>query len=233
MAIAHAISTTERLVLILQNIALKQLTGCLSIERVSVEGNEKGEIFFVKGDTVFARTEHAPGKAALIQMLNWREVHYTFFAGLQPPQGEGKLNRIILHHSTMRNLLPIDMEETRMTSSIGIPASSRNLSRPLAAPVTAPHVPTAPQVSASPAPLGIPVGYTSNRGASAVFRTRPYVTAPPILKQLERRDRIVLLLLDGKRTLHDVAHLVSRSELDIANVLARMFKRGYIEYIRA
>ncbi len=233
MAIAHAISTTERLVLILQSIALKQLTGRLSIEHVSVGGNEKGEIFFVKGDTVFARTEHVPGKAALIQMLNWREVRYTFFVGLQPPKGEGKLDRIILQPSTMRHLLPIDMEETRVTSSISTPASSRNLSRPLAVPVTAPHVPTLPQVSTSPAPLGTPVGYTTNRGASAVFRTRPHVTTPTILKQLERRDRVVLLLLDGRRTLHDVAHLVSRSELDIANVLARMFKRGYVEYVRA
>ncbi|MFL5629124.1 MAG: DUF4388 domain-containing protein [Ktedonobacteraceae bacterium] len=233
MAIAHAISTTERLVLILQSITLKQLTGCLSIEHVSVGGNEKGEIFFVKGDTVFARTEQGSGKAALIQMLKWREVRYTFFAGLQPPQTYGKFDRIILHSSTLRHLLTIDMEETREAPSIGILASSGDLPHPLSVPVTAPHIPTLPQVSALPAPPRTEIRHTISRGASAVFRTRPYVTTPTILKQLERRDRIVLLLLDGKRTLHDVAHLVSRSELDIATVLARMFKRGYIEYIRA
>jgi hypothetical protein len=39
----------------------------------------------------------------------------------------------------------------------------------------------------------------------------------------------VLLLLDGKRSVAQVAHLTQRSELDVASTLARFLHLGYIE----
>lgn len=233
MAITHAITATERLIPILQSIALKQQTGCLSIEHMTATGSEKGEVFFVHGDAIFARTEHASGKEAFGQMLTWPEVRYVFTVGEPAQRKEARLNRIVLHSSTMRHLLPIEMEETREERSISIAAISRNITQPFPVPVTMSHVSTSPRVSALPPPLAPEVENIGNRGISAVFRTLPYVTAPAVLKRFERRDRIVLLLLDGKRTLQDVARLVHRSELDIAQALARMLKRGYIEYLGA
>ncbi len=55
MAIAHAITATERLIPILRSIALKQQTGCLSIEHMTAAGSEKGEVFFVRGDTILGK----------------------------------------------------------------------------------------------------------------------------------------------------------------------------------
>ena len=233
MAIAHAITATERLIPILQSIALKQQTGCLSIEHMTATGSEKGEVFFVHGDTIFARTEHASGKEAFGQILAWPEIRYVFTAGEPVQKKGGKLNRIVLHPPTIRHLLPIEMEETREEQSINIPAISRNTTQPLPVSETMSRVSTSPRVPALPPPLAPEVENIGNRGISAIFRTLPYVTAPAVLKRLERRDRIVLLLLDGKRTLRDVARLVHRSELDIAQVLVRMLKRGYIEHIGA
>lgn len=236
MAIAHAITATERLIPILQSIALKQQTGCLSIEHMTATGSEKGEVFFVHGDTIFARTEHASGKEALGQMLTWPEVRYVFTVGepAQTAQRKGaRLNGIVFHPSAMRHLLPIEMEETREERSISIPAISKNITQPLPVSVTMPRVSTSSRVPALPPPLAPGVENIGKRGIAAVFRTLPYVTTPAVLLRLERRDRIVLLLLDGKRTLQDVARLVHRSELDVAQVLARMLKRGYIEYLGA
>jgi hypothetical protein len=48
---------------------------------------------------------------------------------------------------------------------------------------------------------------------------------------MERRERVVFLLLDGKRTLRHVAHLIHRSDLEVASILAGLLKQGYIEYI--
>lgn len=45
------------------------------------------------------------------------------------------------------------------------------------------------------------------------------------------RDRWVLLLLDGRRTLADLARLTHRSELDIAYTLAQFLRWGYIEWV--
>ncbi len=233
MAIAHAITATERLIPILRSIALKQQTGCLSIEHMTATGSEKGEVFFVHGDTIFARTEHASGKEAFGQMLTWPEIRYVFTVGEPVQQKGGKLNPIVSHPSTIRHLLPIEMEETREERSISIPAISRNITQPLPVSVTMPRASTWPRVPALPPPLARGVENIGKRGTAAVFRTLPNVTTPAVLLRLERRDRIVLLLLDGKRTLQDVARLVHRSELDIAQVLARMLKRGYIEYVGA
>ena len=66
-------------------------------------------------------------------------------------------------------------------------------------------------------------------GASAVFRVVTGQLATTLASQLPRRDRWVLMLLDGRRSVADVARLTRRSELDIASTLARFLQWGYIE----
>ena len=66
-------------------------------------------------------------------------------------------------------------------------------------------------------------------GASAVFRVVSGVPTTTLAGQLPRRERWVLLLLDGKRTVADLARLTQRSELDVASTLARFLQWGSIE----
>ena len=68
-------------------------------------------------------------------------------------------------------------------------------------------------------------------GASAVFQVVSGTPTTTLASQLPRRERWVLLLLDGRRTVADLARLTQRSELDIASTLARFFQWGYIEPI--
>ncbi|QBD81924.1 hypothetical protein EPA93_40490 [Ktedonosporobacter rubrisoli] len=68
-------------------------------------------------------------------------------------------------------------------------------------------------------------------GVRAIFRASPRATTRDILGQLERRDRIVLMLLDGKRTIQDVARLVHRNELEIARTLVHLLECGYVEFL--
>ncbi len=68
-------------------------------------------------------------------------------------------------------------------------------------------------------------------GVHAVFQARPVAITQTVLSQMDRRDRVVLILLDGKRTLQDVARLTHRSELDVAHTLVRFLKRGYVEFL--
>ncbi len=65
-------------------------------------------------------------------------------------------------------------------------------------------------------------------GVNAVFYTLPFARVPMVISQMERRDRIVFLLLDGQRTLRDVARLIHRSELDVARILVRLWKLHFI-----
>ncbi len=66
-------------------------------------------------------------------------------------------------------------------------------------------------------------------GASAVFRVAAGLLATSLASQLPRRERWVLLLIDGRRSVADLARLTQRGELDIAYTLARFLQSGYIE----
>lgn len=276
MTITHAIST-ERLVNVLQSIALKQQTGCLTVVRAQeqTQAAEKGNIFFERGDTVFALTEQESGETALYRILHWKHVVYSFIEGMRYiPERQTPGNLIVraAQASQMLDTLrlsSIKAAEGRQTPPIGIPALPKTTSGQLPVEmvetqllsvislteIPAPAPPemalpgTAPtQTSAdSPRDTGkheqatpchreklasheyptVPLGVTS------VFRALPCATTPIVLSRMERRDRVVLLLLNGKRTVHDVVLLVHHNEVDVARTLVRLLKQGYIEHIES
>ena len=65
--------------------------------------------------------------------------------------------------------------------------------------------------------------------ASIIFQVNPDLNVSALWIRLERRERWVLLLIDGKRTLADLAHLTHRGESDVAYTLVRLLQLGYIE----
>ena len=65
--------------------------------------------------------------------------------------------------------------------------------------------------------------------ATLVFQVISTIPTKALAGQLPRRERWILLLLDGKRCIEDLAHLTQRSELDVAYTLARFLQSGYIE----
>ena len=69
-------------------------------------------------------------------------------------------------------------------------------------------------------------------GASAVFRTISSQSTTVLARQLPRRERWILLLLNGRRTIADLARLTRRSEFDVASTLASLLQRGYIELVQ-
>lgn len=66
-------------------------------------------------------------------------------------------------------------------------------------------------------------------GASLVFRVAPGVPTAMVAGQLPRWERWVFLMLDGRRTVADLARLTQRSEVDVASTLARFLQAGSIE----
>ncbi len=71
----------------------------------------------------------------------------------------------------------------------------------------------------------------AHMGVTSIFRFLPAATNATVLKRLQRRERVVLLLLNGKRTVHGVARLIHRDEVDVARTLVRLLEWGYIEHI--
>jgi len=68
-------------------------------------------------------------------------------------------------------------------------------------------------------------------GVDAVFCLHKLRVTQQVLRQVERRDRAVLMLQDGQRTLRDVARLLHRNDTEVAQVIVRLLKQGYVEYV--
>lgn len=75
-----------------------------------------------------------------------------------------------------------------------------------------------------------PTGTTTHVRTSTVFQARSLAKTQQVLQRLGRRERIVLMLLDGHRTIEDVMKLLHRGEQEIVQSLTYLFQHGYIDY---
>ncbi len=82
-------------------------------------------------------------------------------------------------------------------------------------------------------PAYAPFAYVelAHPGAGAIFRAFPFASTVPILHQMPRRERLVFMLLDGRRILIDVARLLHLDEVQVARIVVYLLKCGYIEYV--
>lgn len=90
----------------------------------------------------------------------------------------------------------------------------------------------APSPAASPLPR--PASTTSEEvrpGRMAVFKSRAQIPVAQAIQQMERRARIVFILLDGRRTIQDIARLTHQAEYEVEQILIDLTKRGYTHYL--
>jgi len=194
------ITFTQRVTHVLQHIAYKRRTGLLRIEHVRVQKVEKGEICFEGGKVIHARVGQQVGKRALLLIVSWDQVFFSFLEGAEAPtRNEGSPGQSL---SSVK-LLPAAQREERHTPPVKLPAIV--------------------QADSSS------IEEAANLGVYAVFHVQPAAATKQVMSQMARQDRIIFMLLDGKRTVRDLAQLIHRSELAVASVLARLLKNGYIE----
>lgn len=167
-----------------------------------------------------------------------------------PVTGTGK-------HRRLSGTLPVPSHATGAAQSAqnvenhGIPRNTRPLPlipatpRPQAIPVIShampsvppiPPIPTMPSAATQPiiSPTTAPTsshtpGYP---GVNAIFRSLPTSATTATMYRLERRERIIFALLDGRRTLKDIARLTHQTDVAVARVLAKLLAHGYIEHLQ-
>ncbi len=217
MVEAYAVFT-EYLTQILRDIALNQRTGLLRIKYVGGHAIEMGAIFFQNGNTIFACTERETGEKALMHIASWDKVYYSFLQGVQPTIQQGRTST---QYTPTGNLLtPMVQKEALQTPPAGISVNSQGR-RPFTRPFNA-------------ASVDVPSSFLEeaiHQGVHAVFRALPGAVTRQVTNEIERQDRVVFMLLDGKRTVHHIAQLIHRSELDVARTVARLLKGGYVECV--
>ena len=67
----------------------------------------------------------------------------------------------------------------------------------------------------------------------AIFRARSAAATAQVMNHMERHARLVFMLLDGRRPIRDVARLLHQTEVQVAYIVIRLLKNGYIEYLGA
>lgn len=82
----------------------------------------------------------------------------------------------------------------------------------------------------TPNPTPLPVEDTLP-GRQAVFKVRAMVATAQAIQQMERRARIVFILLDGRRTIQDIARLTHQAEYDVEQILVTLTRRGYTQRV--
>lgn len=80
--------------------------------------------------------------------------------------------------------------------------------------------------------LGPLPGEESLPGRTAVFKARAMVITAQAIQRLERRERVVFILLDGRRTVENIAHLTHQTEYDVEQILVYLTRAGYVQYIQ-
>ena len=213
------ITFTQQVTHVLRNIAHSRRTGLLRIEHVGVQKAEKGEIFFEGGHVVYTRAGRQAGETALLSIVGWNQAYYSFYEGTQSPR---RMRRSSSRSLPSVTLLPAVQGEERHTLPAIVQANSPALQ---------------PAHTTAPLPQFLDASFASieeavTQGVHAVFHVRPAAATKQVMSQMARQDRIIFMLLDGKRSVRDLARLIHRSEVTVARVLAGLLKNGYIECAR-
>jgi hypothetical protein len=73
-------NAAESLAHVLELVRMRRQSGLLSVGHMQENRFEEGEIYFQAGQTTYARTGQLLGQEALLRMLSWRQVYFTFLA---------------------------------------------------------------------------------------------------------------------------------------------------------
>lgn len=236
--------STSRLGNVIQLIALGNRTGILKVMRGLGSTREQGEIHFVNGQPSFALLGQLLGQAALSVLQNWGESQYLFLEGALPqqadrpshdgdqisrpgepaPPAQGGFGPRLVPRTphlpgrpfpSAPTTAPLSMPPTGPTSGFTGRGMTGNLSRN-----TSGNMPSGP-ISTPPMRHEPLQGHFVPRRTASMDRLD---TLP-----LDRRERMVLLLIDGHRSVADLTRLTRRSEQEVQLLLSHLISLGLIE----
>src|ERR1700730_11407733 len=77
-----------------------------------------------------------------------------------------------------------------------------------------------------PQPVYTPFAYVelAHPGAGAIFRALPFASTARIMNQMPRHERLVFMLLDGRRAVIYVAGLLHLTEVHVARIMVQLLK---------
>jgi hypothetical protein len=224
---------TDQLTNILQVIQLGRKTGLLTVERGEGAQREEGEITFQQGYVMHAHSGQLEGMTALNWMKTWGPCRFIF-----------------VNSNDERSTGPIqELSPMRTTGSL---PTVRNTTRdvPLTPTPRVAHTPPLGNYMQRPYPnevlnetlfeglnKALSAGTESSNTQTSSVRRLPHRTGPAHegLKRLEvanlsRQHRQCYLLIDGHRTLFELAKLMGREPKDVILLLQELTHINVVQY---
>jgi len=205
------VTAAESLRDVLELARLRRQSGLLSIERGQGEHLEEGEIYFQDGQLIYVRVGQMLGQEALAQLLRWRHIHFAFLTDIHRPPTN----------------VPVQFASELDTSpSIPVavlPTSPANHSR----------------FDSSISSRAMAEWDGSSPTASSLMNLHPSITESLIPQKLEpeldvlslpltRPQRCIYLLVNGRRTIADLARTTGKGVQDVERILGELQEQGLV-----
>jgi hypothetical protein len=217
--------SAENLSDVLELIRKQRESGMLSVEHYQGSILEEGELYFQDGQIIYAKTGLLSGQEAFYALLRWRKVLFTFQRNARPPRSPSAATDTTNSKVSVTTNPPVQ-EKTGNTGNL---------------PVTPP---TIPQLTIRKTPSMIRNVDTPGDGVPNTLNATPSSMAAPGMEwiipsrlntdrnvlslPLTRPQRSMYLLVDGQRSISDLARCTRKSFQEVEHLLQELQQRGLV-----
>jgi hypothetical protein len=171
----------ENVSAVLSSVHRQQQSGLLQIESSQNGRGERGELYILAGQPIYARLGKLGGQEALDRLLAWGPISFSFLPDAPRPPAN------ISHRPTAR------------------PSVS-----PVSGPLAAPPIPSFRR------------GYERPQGIETLIAQKNGITQATASVPLTHRQRMIYFLVDGQRTIADLARCSSRTIPEVESILREL-----------
>jgi len=187
---------------ILELARSRRLNGIMTIEHKQAGKVEDGEVFFQTGQPVQARIGRLVGQDALNWIMRWQNITYS-----------------IVTDESLQSIVTPNINNQNITSSTPVPAylppNELSSPRPVAAQA---------QVNGKSSLLNT----TSIPGIEWLVPQKRGIEREVLSLPLTRRQRFIYFLVDGHRTVADLARCTGKNTPEIELILSELQEQGLI-----
>lgn len=197
---------------LLEVARVQQRNGMLRAE-FSQDGRlEEGEIYLLAGQPIYARTGRLTGIDALNHLLSWRNIYFTFVVDV--PRPPANIFTSLRQNNTAplgSHTQPFTPRQLPVTGGLYWNAQEARRAQDL------PPVPvTPPQVSTPGIETMVPYKRGSERDIFSLGLTR--------------RQRLIYFLIDGQRSVEDLARTTKKTLVETEVILGELQEQGLIDF---
>jgi hypothetical protein len=219
---------------LLEVARLQQRNGLLRAECSQGGRLEEGELYLQAGQPIYARVGNLTGHEALNYLLSWRNIHFAFSSDVPRPPANliagVRASRESVSTSTSSSVperYPINISPSipeRYPTTQGLRwnnVAERN--------DTLPTTQGLRWNNAEERNDALPVQRNMSLSGMAWLVPQKIDPEQDVLSlSLTRRQRLIYLLIDGQRTVSDLARTAGKAAIDVELILSELQERGLI-----